>query len=138
MTTLEFLDHLEELLRFKNREEMHVFGVNNLGEVTKSIVFGKGNRNRIQFNLLDLLDYVRINNVSALILAHNHPNGDCIPSGIDNQTYQEAKAKLEANGCLLLDSYILGKNGIYSMKKEGLARIFDAKIELLSKNWSCK
>lgn len=131
-TTVEFLDYLEELLRFKKNEELHIFGVNNSGEVIKSAMFSKGNNDTVAFNLSEILNYTRINNVNAVILAHNHPNGSCMASEIDEKSYEELKNALLVNGCLLLDSYVLGKNGIYSMKKKQCDRIFDVTLEFIN------
>lgn len=133
-SSMEFLDYLEQLLRFRKKEELHMFGINGLGEIYKSQVFGKGTNNKVTFELTDVMNYVRINNITGIVLAHNHPNDDCVASTTDEKSYDELKRMLETAGCYLVDSYVVGKNGIYSMKNKGLARIFDATLDFLSLN----
>lgn len=58
-------------------------------------------------------------NAASLILAHNHPSGNLVPSYAD----KEVTRKIDAGGKLLdirlLDHIILTDDGYYSMKNEG-------------------
>jgi len=55
-----------------------------------------------------------LRNTVAVILAHNHPSGDCTPSAQDiTLTHQLYKAG-EILGIELLDHIIVGANGYYS------------------------
>lgn len=53
-------------------------------------------------------------NAASVIIAHNHPSGDCTPSGNDRQVHEvlsESLATLEIN---LLDSMVIGETTYYS------------------------
>ena len=57
---------------------------------------------------------------SAVILCHNHPSGNCIPSSDDIETTHRM---VEAGQCLgihVLDHLILTTRGFFSIKEEGL------------------
>lgn len=59
-------------------------------------------------------------NASALILVHNHPSGDPVPSQADiDMTAQIAQAA-EVMGITLHDHLVIGRNGELSFRSEGL------------------
>lgn len=59
-------------------------------------------------------------NASALILVHNHPSGDPVPSQADiDMTAQIAQAA-EVMGITLHDNLVIGRNGELSFRSEGL------------------
>ncbi len=50
---------------------------------------------------------------SAIILVHNHPSGNCIPSQADIRITQKIKRAGEFMDCRVLDHVIIGRNGAY-------------------------
>lgn len=54
---------------------------------------------------------------SALILAHNHPSGNCEPSGQDMQVTQRLKEVGEIIGIDVIDHIIIGENTYYSFRE---------------------
>lgn len=64
-----------------------------------------------------------LSNASSIIVAHNHPSGDCTPSKEDILI---SKRLLKAGGILgidLLDSIIVSYDSIVSMKEENLLKL---------------
>ena len=57
---------------------------------------------------------------SALILVHNHPSGDPAPSHADIEMTRLVVAAAKTIGFTVHDHLIVGKNGIVSLKSEGL------------------
>ena len=54
----EFYDYIEQLLRYRPEEELFLFGLNKLGEVTKGRRFGKGVTNMVAISIQDISLYI--------------------------------------------------------------------------------
>ncbi len=57
---------------------------------------------------------------AALIVAHNHPSGDCSPSPEDRATTKRLKESGELLGIPLLDHLIVSPQGFFSFRENGL------------------
>ena len=128
-TTTDFYDYLEQLLRYRAEEELFLFGVTPSGEVTKGRRFGKGKNKMVGIDLREIALYISTHKVERVILVHNHPEGSCISSTQDEESYRELKGKFAFSGCSLDDMVIVGKDGIYSMELRAVRRIFGQVIE---------
>ena len=56
---------------------------------------------------------------AALIVAHNHPSGDCSPSPEDKVATRRLKESGELLGIPLLDHLIVSKSGFFSFRENG-------------------
>ncbi len=59
-------------------------------------------------------------NAGAVILAHNHPSGDCTPSRSDELLTQTLKSSLQLVDVRVLDHIIVGHGTALSMAEKGL------------------
>ena len=57
---------------------------------------------------------------AALIVAHNHPSGDCSPSPEDKDATRRLSRSGELLGIPLLDHLIVAERGFFSFKEQGL------------------
>ena len=57
-------------------------------------------------------------NASSLILAHNHPSGNCVPSEADNRLTEKLKKAGEFLDLPILDHLILTSETYYSFADE--------------------
>lgn len=57
-------------------------------------------------------------NAASVIIAHNHPSGDCTPSGNDYQVHEALRESLATIEVGLLDSLVIGENTYYSLGAE--------------------
>ncbi len=57
---------------------------------------------------------------AALIVAHNHPSGDCSPSPEDKAATKRLKESGELLGIPLLDHLIVSSRGFFSFRENGL------------------
>lgn len=60
------------------------------------------------------------NNAAAVILAHNHPSGECHPSRSDRQITEVICDALALLDIRVLDHFIIGKQQVYSFAEHGL------------------
>lgn len=59
-------------------------------------------------------------NAAAIVLAHNHPNGNVTPSDRDKTLTRAIVLAAEVVGLKILDHLIISKDGSFSFKEEGL------------------
>ena len=127
----DFLDYVEQLLRYRAEEELHVFGVNISGEVEQGRCLAKGNNTLVGVNMRDIALYVSTAKVKKAYLVHNHPGGSSTPSEQDKMSYDRMKGIFTFTGCRLADSFVIGKDGIYSMERKSIIRVFSEGLEYL-------
>lgn len=128
----DFYDYIEEMLRYCPEEQLYLFGINPNGEITKGRKFSKGLHDRVEVSLSDLTLYISTYRVSSLILVHNHPRGICKPSTQDQTSFVRMKEMFKFSGFNLVDSVIVGNDGIYSMDKACRVRIFSESLSNLT------
>ena len=58
-------------------------------------------------------------NAAAMIIAHNHPSGDCEPSEADKRITSRLKAALELIDVRILDHLIVSADNSYSFANHG-------------------
>ena len=58
-----------------------------------------------------------IHNAASIMMAHNHPSGDCTPSKEDWTVYKRLKAAGEILGIDVIDSIIVGESTAISMRE---------------------
>ncbi len=75
----------------------------------------EGNINDIQINTRKILDVVMNCGASRAIIAHNHPNGDLVPSAQDLRTTQVIYNALHYAGVTLDDHIITNDSGAVSL-----------------------
>ena len=67
-----------------------------------------------------LMKYALEQNATALIIGHNHPSGNLVPSQADINITKKIKAAAALLDVKLLDHLILGGNSYYSFADEGM------------------
>ena len=60
------------------------------------------------------------NNAKSLIIIHNHPSGDVLPSNSDLTTTKELLKASDIIGIKLIDHIIVGKDNYFSFKDNGI------------------
>jgi DNA repair protein RadC len=73
----------------------------------------------------EILKEALARNASALIVAHNHPSGNPLPSKADQNLTQTLKNVLELVDITLLDHCIVSGSGFFSFSDAGLMKIGD-------------
>ncbi len=68
----------------------------------------------------EILKEALAKNASALIVAHNHPSGNPLPSDADQKLTQVLVNALQLVDLQLLDHYIVGGSGFFSFSDSGL------------------
>lgn len=67
----------------------------------------------------ELIKRILHHNAASIILAHNHPSGDCKPSYEDQLMTQKMMKATEIIQVQLIDHFIIGENQIFSFAEHG-------------------
>ena len=119
--TLAFCSqHFMRLARESQQEEFHIVMLDGKNGVIKSERITVGILNESLAHPREVLRPAIRESASAMILVHNHPNGDPTPSQDDKNTTRELKKAAETLGIRILDHVIIAKDKIVSMVEERL------------------
>ncbi len=81
------------------------------GEVVDCTVVKHGDINSASFQIRSLTEVAIKNSVSHLMIAHNHPSGNLIPSAADLDTTRRISLSLASNGIELCEHFICSDKG---------------------------
>lgn len=122
----EFFDIIEQLLRFKNTENLYMFAIDHSFHLIQKRKYDLKQVREVGIDVFEFYNFISSTKLSYLAVAHNHPNGTARPSPDDNDAVVYIEELIKNFNCKFLDSFILGNDGIYSEKQEGFVRHFDS------------
>lgn len=128
-TAGELYDYLEQMLRYKDSEYVYIMGVNAKGETVSERRLAHGSYTSVNIDVKDVVLYITTQKISRVILVHNHPGGTCNPSPDDAEATVRFKKVCDFAGCTLVDSLIVGADGIYSIETHAIKRRFNVSTE---------
>lgn len=102
-----------------NLERFYVVFFDSEKRISDVSEFGQGIVGAISLNLRDLFRHALLVEARSIIVAHNHPSGDCRPSDQDISATKRIAQVAQTLEIRLLDHLIFSKNGLYSMRKRG-------------------
>lgn len=121
----EFYNFLEQYLRFKPTENLFLFAIDHSFRLIQKRKLDLKQVRQVGLTPYDLYDFISSTKPSYIAVAHNHPNGTAYPSKDDHDAVDYIDQLLENFECKLLDSFIIGKDGIYSERQDAFLRHFD-------------
>jgi DNA repair protein RadC len=86
--------------------------------IEKRVVF-VGTLNSSLVHPREVFAHAIADRAASIIIAHNHPSGQCFPSVADRQATQRLKETSEVIGIELLDHLIVTADGYYSFDEKG-------------------
>ncbi|MEA3408180.1 MAG: DNA repair protein RadC [Chloroflexota bacterium] len=104
----------------KPKEEMHVMLLDTKHKMLRTVTVYVGSLNTAMVRVGEVFRDAVKDNAAAIIVAHNHPSGDPMPSAEDIQI---TKAIVDAGKLLdieVLDHLIIGDGRYQSLKEKGL------------------
>ncbi len=100
-------------------ERLHAVFLDRHHSFVGDIRLGTGHAGALSLKLRDLFTRALALNASGMIIAHNHPSGDCRPSHADHAATQRVAAVARALDIELLDHLIFTHDAIYSIRAGG-------------------
>lgn len=102
----------------KTEERVYLICCNSKMKVLGTFLLSIGSVNMSIVDIKSVMQKALLCNATNIVLAHNHPSGDCSPSMADikvTQRLNEASKMMDVNFC---DHIIIG-NGYYSFQENG-------------------
>lgn len=106
-------------LGFSNNEEFHILLLNNNYNYLSSYILSKGSLDRAYIYKREVLYPILECNAKYIIICHNHPSGNIIPSVQDERVTKKISKMLEQIEVNLVDHIIVTKDSYYSFAERG-------------------
>jgi DNA repair protein RadC len=114
-------DVIPLISHYADRKQEHFLciSLNGANEVINSRVVSVGLVNKTQVHPREVFADPITDRASSIIVAHNHPSGELIPSKEDIQVTKQLQSSGEILGIRLADHIIFNKKGYYSFLEHG-------------------
>ena len=112
--------YFSDRLRHLEHEEVHVAYLDQKMRLICSECVYKGTLNRSLFEPREIFAGALRANAAFIIIAHNHPSGDPVPSEMDISSTGRIRECGNIMGIRLYDHIIAGYEGCVSMREEGI------------------
>jgi DNA repair protein RadC len=117
---------VERCLRAKlvcaEQEELHVLGLDTHQRLLVHFIAAVGTVDEVQVSPRDVFRPLVRENARGVIVVHNHPTGEPLPSGSDRALTHRLEAAGDLVGVELVDHVIVARRGYYSFASERLPR----------------
>lgn len=119
--TANLIGRLRELVLAPpaHSERFHVVFLDRTKSILSVAGFGEGGADALSFSLRELFRHALSVGACSIIIAHNHPSGNCHPSAVDIKATKRIAHVAHALEIELLDHLIFSQNGLYSMRRKG-------------------
>lgn len=111
-TPLDVANLLIEELKYEKREILKVIMLNTRNEIQKITDIAVGGTASINIEAKDVLKEAVKMEIPKIIMVHNHPSGNAMPSQADIEFTQRVNKSAELLGIQLLDHIVIG-DGTY-------------------------
>lgn len=128
----DLIDMVEDHLRFRTTENMLLLALSANSIVTYKRRINMHSSTMVGFPVLELTNFIATSKAASLVIAHCHPFGRAMPSKADDVAFETVKNLCNTCGVNLIDSYIVGDDGVYSQDANRIIRWY-SDIEGLDK-----
>lgn len=104
-----------------DHEEMWAIFLTCDNGVIASEMLTKGTLDSTPIDARIILRHALLNNAAGIILLHNHPSGNALPSASDIKQTQKVKSACDLMGISLVDHLVMGYDSYYSFCDEKLS-----------------
>lgn len=109
---------LRALIGLEQREVFAVLFLDNQNRLLKSEKLFYGTINQTNVYVREIIKTALYCNAAAMIVSHNHPSGEVMPSQADKLITRKIKEACELMEIRMLDHIIIGHNKYYSFESE--------------------
>ena len=114
------LEHVSPAMRAGRKEHLLAFYVNARSQLIHQETVSIGTLSASLVHPREVFSPAIAHCAAALIVAHNHPSGDCTPSSEDRDATRRLTRAGELLGIPLLDHLIVAPSRFFSFKDHGL------------------
>lgn len=112
--------YLKTKLAFLEQEHFIAIYLSNNNRVILSKTISIGTINKVVTNPKDVIKWGIKVSAYGVIISHNHPSGEVIPSNEDIQFTQSLQQACKLVDLLFVDHIIIGKNKYFSFKQKSI------------------
>lgn len=116
-TTL--FNYLRPSMGCKATEEARLLLMNNRLELIKDVTLSNGGLTETAVDIRLIIREAVIANATAVVLAHNHPSGNFVPSGDDDRLTKKVSDALKLMRLFFVDHIIITDMNYYSYQEHG-------------------
>ena len=120
----DIIDIVEDYLRFRTTENMILLAISAGNIVTHRRKIDSKNSGQVSLSMTELAAFLAIAKPASLVVAHCHPYGRATPSQNDDEAFAAVKQLCFTCGVNLIDSYIVGEDGVFSQADNKLVRTY--------------
>ncbi|MGN1481237.1 JAB domain-containing protein [Porcipelethomonas sp.] len=103
----------------EKNEKIRIACINDKLKLVDCTVIAEGTPGSVSLNIRKIVEFTYKNKCESIIMAHNHPNGDLIPSDEDIKATSDIFNTLKPVGIMLLDHIIVAGGQAISLKESG-------------------
>ncbi|MDH7507445.1 MAG: DNA repair protein RadC [Candidatus Thermoplasmatota archaeon] len=111
-----FVDELQN----KTKEYFYALFLDTKNRILKDELVSIGTLNESLIHPREIFNSAVSASCNSVIIVHNHPSGDCVPSDSDKEVTRVLVEAGNIMGIKVLDHVIIGKEGFTSLKENGL------------------
>ncbi|QXQ07440.1 JAB domain-containing protein [Sphingosinicellaceae bacterium] len=113
-------DYLETVMADERVERMRVIFVNSRQRILADETMWTGTIDSVPMYAREIVRRALIVDAAGMVVVHNHPSGDPMPSARDIEATGELMRAAMAVGVVLHDHLIVGSDGRFSLRRAGL------------------
>jgi len=114
------VDYCRAAMGYLEVEEFRIIFLNTKLKVIGEEIQQRGTVNNVSIHPREVIKSAINNGASSIILAHNHPSGDTVPSRADIEITKQIAEAAKLVNIQLLDHLIVSKNIVYSFKDHAI------------------
>lgn len=123
---LPYLSHI----RYRKQEHVVCVAIDSrMCVISRKTIF-IGSLNSSVVHPREIFIYALKKSAAAIIISHNHPSGECVPSNADIEVTQQLVAAGDVLGIEVLDHIIVGRDDHFSFSDKGFLLDYGEKIKL--------
>ena len=112
----QLIDYLGISLKYETVEVLRILYLDRKNGLISDEEAGRGTVDHVPTYPREIVKRALELGASAIIMVHNHPSGDPMPSEADVSLSQQVERALSVMNITLLDSLVIGKNGFASLR----------------------
>ncbi len=120
----DIIDVVEDYLRFRNTEHLVLIALSHANIITHVKLIASKHTNQVELSPLELTGFLSSSKPAALVVAHCHPYGRATPSESDESGFEMIKNICFNCGVRVIDSYIVGEDGVFGQFENKLVRTY--------------
>ncbi len=118
----EFLSFVKEMYSDVDREVLDVYALDENSRIIVTKRFSQDSLFNVEVSPEEISKFIMQNQVSGIVMVHNHPLGEAKPSESDDQMTMKCQLMCSLQNVLLCDHIIYAKGEVYSYYRSGFLK----------------